>query len=87
MKLTVLGSGAGIFNPKEDYRYPSAHLIETKNVNILFDAGVGVLPQITRLGMTINQISVIAISHFHGDHNVIQPLLQASFLEARYLTG
>lgn len=84
MKLTVLGSSSAIFNPKVPYRYPASHLIEVKGCKILFDAGIGVLPQITKLGLTVSEISVIAISHFHADHFVIQPLLQAYFLEGKF---
>lgn len=84
MKLTVLGSSSAIFNPKVPYRYPASHLIEVKGCKFLFDAGIGVLPQITKLGLTVSDISVIAISHFHADHFVIQPLLQAYFLEGKF---
>lgn len=83
MKLTVLGSGAAIFNPRKDYRYPASHLVEIQNNRVLLDAGIGVLPQITKLGMVIGDIDTIAISHFHADHFTLQPLLQAYFLEGK----
>lgn len=84
MKLTVLGSSSAIFNTQSEYRYPAAHLIEHGNSRILLDAGVGVLPQITRLGLTVGDIQTICISHFHADHFAIQPLLQAYFLEGKF---
>lgn len=87
MKLTVLGSGSAIFNPKAEYRYPAAHLVETKNTKILLDAGLGVLPQITKLGLTVADIPVIAVTHFHADHCNLTPLMQLYFLHSKYMGG
>ena len=84
MKLTVLGSSSAIFNPKTPYRYPASHLVEADGIKILLDAGIGVMPQLAKLGMVITDVSVIAISHFHADHFTLQPLLQAYFLEGKF---
>ncbi len=85
MKLTVLGSGVSITFPGTGFRYSSAHLIEVGNRKILFDAGIGVLPQIARLGVTLPEIDTICISHFHADHFVLEPILQAYYLHAKLL--
>lgn len=84
MKLKVLGSGAAMFNPGAPYRYPASHLVQTSKGNILLDAGIGVLPQITNLGLVVGDITTIAISHFHADHFTLQPLLQAYMLEGKF---
>lgn len=84
MKLTVLGSGAALFDPTVPYRFPASHLVETDGQSILLDAGLGVLPQITKLGLTLGDINMIVISHFHIDHFNIQPLLQRYFLDGKF---
>ena len=84
MKLTVLGSGAALFDPTTPYRFPASHLVEIDGQHVLLDAGLGVLPQITKLGLTIGDIHTIVISHFHIDHFNIQPLLQRYFLDGRF---
>ncbi len=84
MKLTVLGSGAALFNPTAPYRYPASHLVEIDGQHVLLDAGLGVLPQITKLGLTVGDIQTMVISHFHIDHFNIQPLLQRYFLDGKF---
>ncbi|MGH9856502.1 MAG: MBL fold metallo-hydrolase [Acidobacteriota bacterium] len=80
MKLTVLGSGTTITSPGTDFRYSAAYLIETENEKILFDASTGVLPQLAKIGVNLLDIDAICISHYHADHFVVEPILQAFFV-------
>ena len=51
----------------------STFLVETDGLHILFDTGNGnedsqLLPSLEKLGLTPEDIDVIAITHMHGDH-------------------
>src|SRR6185369_5246195 len=83
MKVTVLGSGLTATYPGLEYRYPASHLVETKGQKILLDVGVGVLPQLAKVGLQLTDINTICISHYHADHFAIEPLLQAFYILAR----
>ena len=50
-------------------------------VNFLIDCGATALPALKRLGITCNEIDLILITHFHGDHFAGLPffLLDAQF--------
>lgn len=65
MRLTVLGSGTGWL--RIDRRAP-AYLVSVGNFHLLLDAGPGTLYQLLHLGISLNEISAIFISHFHPDH-------------------
>lgn len=82
VKLTVLGSGISITQGEGKFRYPSSHLLEVGDYKILLDAGIGVLPQIDKLGIKLTDIDVVCISHYHADHFVLEPILQAFYLYA-----
>jgi len=74
MKLTILGSGT--YQPELE-RHGSAYLIETKNSKICFDFGRGAIEQLLKIGVHVNQLDSIFISHWHGDHiSDLIPLLQ-----------
>lgn len=65
MKLVILGSGTSIPIP---YRAsPAIALISGENI-VLFDMGPGTLRQLSRIGLTHDQITHIFITHFHPDH-------------------
>ena len=63
--VTILGSGAAI--PTSD-RNPTAQLVEVRNQLLLLDCGEGTQMQLRKLGVRIQKISHIFISHLHGDH-------------------
>ncbi len=66
MKVTILGSGS--FISSLDHFGPS-YLIEHNNRKILVDAGQGTSIQLLKLGIKLEDIDYIFITHFHGDHN------------------
>ena len=51
------------------------------SVNCLIDCGASALPALKRYGITRNDIDLILITHFHGDHFAGLPflLLDAQF--------
>lgn len=65
MKLTILGSGT--YQPEVD-RHGSAYLIQINNQNLVFDFGRGAIDQLLKVGVHVNQIEAVFISHWHGDH-------------------
>ena len=64
-KLVILGSGAAL---PTSQRSPSSHYIECLNRHILIDCGEGTQNQIRKAGVKLQKISIILISHLHGDH-------------------
>ena len=77
LELTFLGSG-NAFTPGG--RYWSSFLA---NGRYLFDIPPTVLPHLKRLGQPAVNISVVFITHFHGDHFAGLPFL---LLEYAYLS-
>lgn len=76
MKITILGSGTCVPSLK---RYPCAVLVQHKLHNILIDAGPGIIHQLLKFGVYINDIDMILLSHFHLDHCAdIAPFLFAT---------
>jgi ribonuclease BN (tRNA processing enzyme) len=61
-------------------RYWSSFIVDGK---YQFDAPPTLLPQLKRLGVSLPEIEVIFITHFHGDHFVGLPFL---LLEYVYIT-
>lgn len=65
MKLTILGSGT--YQPELERR-GSAYLVQTNNQNLCFDFGRGAIEQLLKVGVHVNQIDALFITHWHGDH-------------------
>jgi ribonuclease BN (tRNA processing enzyme) len=65
MKLTVLGSGTMVPTKEKN---PSGFLFEAEGRRILLDAGPGTMRRLTDLGIDIQSIDLVFISHFHTDH-------------------
>lgn len=63
--ITVLGIGSAVPSNK---RHSSAHAINIHGRLLLFDCGEGTQLQIRRYKLNISKISVICITHLHGDH-------------------
>lgn len=74
LELTFLGSG-NAFTPSG--RYWSSFLA---NDRYLFDAPPTLLPHLKRLGRSPSDLSVVFISHFHGDHFMGLPFLFLDYL-------
>ena len=76
MKLTILGSGT--YQPELERR-SAAYLIQTAGRNLCFDFGRGAIEQLLKVGVHVNQIDALFITHWHGDHvNDLMALLQVT---------
>mgnify|MGYP005850343183 CR=1 FL=1 len=76
MKLTILGSGT--YQPELE-RHESAYLIQTNKQNLCFDFGRGTIEQLLKVGVHVNQLEALFITHWHGDHvNDLIALLQVT---------
>ena len=65
MKLTLLGTGGPIPDPT---RHGSAAVLETGGSRLLFDAGRGVVLQLVRAGVPVEQVHHVFVTHHHYDH-------------------
>lgn len=65
MKLFLLGTSSGV--PTTRRSLPGAAIYRNGSI-FLFDCGEGTQIQLLRLGLKINSIDAIFISHMHGDH-------------------
>ena len=74
--VTILGSGTCVPSLQ---RHSCSALIRGKSIHILLDAGPGTMGQLLKLGIHINDIDMILLSHFHLDHCAeIAPFLFAT---------
>jgi ribonuclease Z len=65
MKLTLLGTGGPIPDPT---RHGSAAMLDVGGARLLFDAGRGVVLQLVRAGIPVEQIQHVFVTHHHYDH-------------------
>jgi len=65
MQVTILGSGTCVPSLK---RYPSSALVRLGGLTILVDIGPGIMGQLLKLGVDMDEIDGIFLSHFHLDH-------------------
>ena len=65
MKLTLLGTGGPIPDPT---RHGSAAVLEVGGGRLLFDAGRGVVLQLVRAGIPVDQVHHVFVTHHHYDH-------------------
>lgn len=65
IKVTILGSGTGV---PSLMRSSSSILIDIRGELLLFDIGPGTMRRALELGITIDRISYLFISHLHPDH-------------------
>ncbi len=63
--LTILGSGAALPTAR---RKPTSHYVVCNDRHILIDCGEGTQTQCRKFSVKLQRISVILISHLHGDH-------------------
>lgn len=81
MKIIILGSGTGWIRLE---RNAPGYIVQAENFYFLLDCGPGVLKQILKVGLKLEDISAIFISHFHPDHlSDLIPL----FFATRYNLG
>lgn len=72
MRLTTIGSGTVAPHPR---RVCAAHLIESGTVRLLLDCGHGALHRMAALGVAWQEITHVALTHYHPDHIGDLPLL------------
>lgn len=77
--IVTLGTAGGP-RPRPD-RSQSANLLVIGNKPYLIDCGEGTLGQITRLGVSFEDIDQLFITHNHSDHNLGVPALVATMWE------
>ena len=76
INITILGSGTCVPSLQ---RHSCAALVRGNSIHILLDAGPGTMGQLLKLGVHINDIDMILLSHFHLDHCAeIAPFLFAT---------
>ena len=72
MRLTTIGTGTAA--PTAG-RVQSGHLVEAGEVRLLMDCGSGVVGRMADLGVPWQDVTHLAITHFHADHIVDVPTL------------
>ncbi|OCK61606.1 MBL fold metallo-hydrolase [Bradyrhizobium sp. LMTR 3] len=65
MQLRFVGCGDALGSGG---RYNTCFHVTGANVNFLIDCGASSLPALKRLGIARDEIDLILITHFHGDH-------------------
>ena len=81
MRLTVIGCSSGAPSAKTS---TSSYLLEAEGKRYLLDCGDGTAAAFTRLGVDVNSIDNICISHMHSDHAMGLPfLIQTMYLLKR----
>jgi ribonuclease BN (tRNA processing enzyme) len=63
--LTVLGCGTLV---PDHRRHGAAHLVEATGVRILLDCGPGTLDGLVRHGVAWQELTHVAVTHYHVDH-------------------
>lgn len=75
MELTVLGSGTAVPDPD---RGSSGFLVREGDYRLLLDCGLGTLRKLSMIGVSLDSIDAVAVSHLHLDHVAeLAPLLFA----------
>ena len=65
MKVVLLGTGGPRPDPR---RAASTTLIRVGQENILFDAGRGVVLQLVKVGIPLDRVNPVFVTHHHFDH-------------------
>jgi ribonuclease Z len=63
--LTILGSGSAL--PTRDH-FPTSQLLDLREKQFLIDCGEGTQIRLRQMGLKINRLGHVFISHLHGDH-------------------
>ena len=66
MRLTVLGTGTIAFSPA---RSCAGYYVEAGTAKILMDCGSGTTRRLAELGIPWQEITHVALTHFHIDHH------------------
>jgi ribonuclease BN (tRNA processing enzyme) len=81
MELTILGSGTAV--PVPD-RLPSGALLRGGGQCILIDLGPGTLRQLPRIGIGLEAITAVLLTHYHTDHTADLAALLFALRNPRY---
>lgn len=65
VKINFLGTGSSVPTKRRNH---TAMLLTYKDENILFDCGEGTQRQFRKVDLSMNKITRILLSHWHGDH-------------------
>jgi ribonuclease BN (tRNA processing enzyme) len=65
LQLTILGSGTSVPNPE---RFPAGYLVEVDGVRLCVDLGPGVLRRLAAVGLDLDAIDAVLLTHYHTDH-------------------
>lgn len=76
MKVTILGTGT-FFVDKD--RSGPAYLLEADDKKILIDCGPGTLNRLSQIGVKLDDIGYVLLTHFHPDHTSDLFAFQMSF--------
>ena len=72
MNLTILGTGTIAFSPS---RSCSGYYVEAGNAKLLMDCGSGTSRRLAELGIPWQDITHVALTHFHIDHHQDLPTI------------
>jgi ribonuclease BN (tRNA processing enzyme) len=65
MRVTILGSGTAVPDPD---RFPAGYLVQDRGRNLLVDLGPGVLRRAAAVGLDLDTIDAVLLTHYHTDH-------------------
>ena len=72
MRLTTVGTGTASPSPR---RVSSGHHLACGGVRLLMDCGSGVVHRMAALGLRWQDVTHVALTHFHNDHVADLPTL------------
>jgi ribonuclease BN (tRNA processing enzyme) len=75
-RFRALGTGTVAFSPA---RSCSGYYVEAGDVRLLLDCGSGVTRRLSELGIAWQEITHVALTHFHLDHHADLPTLLFAF--------
>jgi len=81
MKVTIVGSGDAF---STGGRANTCILVQSATTKVVVDFGAGSMLRWKELGLSLNDVDAIVISHLHGDHFGGLPFL---LLESQFVTG
>lgn len=75
-RLIILGSGSALPTRKN---FPTSQILEMRDKQFMIDCGEGAQIRMRQMGLKINRLGHVFISHLHGDHCFGLPGLISSF--------
>lgn len=76
MRLTVLGTGTVAFSAK---RSCSGYYVEAGGAKVLVDCGSGTTRRLAEFGIAWQELTHVALTHFHIDHHADLPTIIFAF--------